>query len=173
VGFYPFAPVTAPPSGPAGGVLAGTYPNPGWAEAGPVGFTPANPTGTTSLTQVMMGLGSSCTYTPGSSGLVLVVVTFGFYTLTGATSVTLSGQYGTGAAPANGAAVTGTLFGGTAAETYGGTEFATGSRQMAFTAVLSLTAGTTYWFDVAVATTTGADEAVIQNVSMAFAELPS
>ena len=139
--------------------------------AAPANYLPANPAGTVSTTQVMMGLG--ITYTPASSGLVLAMIAFGFYTLTAATSVVLSAQYGTGAAPANGAAVTGTLFGGNAAETYAGSEFATSSRPIAFMALLSLSAGTAYWFDVAVATTAAADEAVIQNVSAVVAELPA
>lgn len=31
MGFYPFAPLSGPPSGAAAGVLSGTYPNPGFA----------------------------------------------------------------------------------------------------------------------------------------------
>jgi hypothetical protein len=140
--------------------------------AAPAGFLPSNPSGTVSTTQVMMGVGATCSYTPASSGKVLVSVTCLFYTLTGATSIVLTGQYGTGSAPANGAALTGTLFGGNAAYDFAAAEFASSSRQGAFTALLSLTAGTAYWFDMALATTNASDQAVIQNVSMTVIELP-
>lgn len=141
--------------------------------AAPVRYGPANPAGTVSTTQVMMGLGSACVYTPASSGLVLVSAYTTFFTLVAASSVFLTGQYGTGAAPANGAAVTGTQFGGSAVPEYGGGSTAANARNVTLTDLLTLTPGEEYWFDFAVATNTAADEAELQGVVMVLAELPA
>src|SRR5258708_9986826 len=73
---------------------------------------PANPAGTVSLTAVMMGLGSTCAITTNSSGRVLVTMTGQARTATAAVSCTTGGRYGTGTAPVNGAAGTGSRFAG-------------------------------------------------------------
>lgn len=133
-------------------------------------FAPANPAPTSSTTEVMMGLGSTCSYTPASTGRVLVIVGLFATTATGLVSITAGGRFGTGTAPANGAAVTGTAFGPVADPAirapaigqFGG---------MPFSAVLSLTAGTTYWFDLAVSTANASDAASVANVTVSIAEL--
>jgi hypothetical protein len=139
----------------------------------PAVFTPADPTGTTSTTQVMMGIGA--TYTPSSSGLVQAVLSCGYGSLTGQTNQKITGQYGTGSAPANGAAVTGTRWGTGEVLQWkvGGGTSAGDVNALSLTDILTLTPGTTYWFDVALATTTGADQGFVQGIKLILVELPA
>jgi hypothetical protein len=126
----------------------------------------ASPTGTTSATLVMMGL--AATITPAVSGKV-------FMTLSGsiANSATTGGAatrlcYGTGAAPANGAAVTGTQVGGTASRGILGVTTAV-PVSLSFI-VSTMTVGTTYWIDAALLAQT-AGTASLQNVTISAFEL--
>lgn len=146
----------------------------GSVQAAPAGFSPANPTATSSTSLVMMGLGGKCHYTPTGSGLVLVNVTGGFYTQTSAANITLGGRYGTGTAPAHGASATGTRYGGAADQLFKQPALS-GSAAVPFalTALLSLTENSTYWFDLALCTSNSSDVAAVQNISMTMAELPS
>lgn len=137
--------------------------------AAPAVCQPAAPAATASTTLVMMGLGATCTYTPASSGKVLVNVTGSVYINTTVVNVSLAVYYGTGTAPANGAAATGTVLGNSSSKVHPGTGAPAGV-PVAFTDVLSLTAGTVYWFDFAIATNNAADTAGVQNVSMTFVE---
>lgn len=119
-----------------------------------------------------MGLGAICTYTPRSSGLVQVTITGMGLTNTSNVNWTLGCRYGTGTAPANGAAVTGTIFGSLGdqpAKNIGGGIPA----YFAFTALLALTPSTAYWFDLALSTASASDQAALLNVSMVLAELPA
>lgn len=142
------------------------------AQAAPAGFTPANPTGSTSTSLVMMGLGSTCTYTPASSGIVLVNVT-GYGTTLGAVAqLGVGARYGTSTPPVNGTAVTGTRFGGIGDGQIRPTA-ASFSEAFAFTGLLTgLIPATTYWFDVAISTSNPADAGTISSVSMTMVELP-
>lgn len=113
------------------------------------------PTGTTSGTPVMMGLGATCKITPVTSGRVRM----GIRGALGNTAATITSnsqfKYGTGTAPANAAASTGTSVGGN----IGVTSPAGASAVSAFAqeAVLSgLTVGTQYWFDIALGVNAGA-----------------
>jgi hypothetical protein len=136
-------------------------------------FTPAAPTGTTSLTRVMMGLGSTCKYTPASTGKVLVMITANPYVLTGAVFLLISALFGTGTAPANAAAETGTAIGANPANTRPASTGTNVPSMFAVSVVLTgLTAGTQYWFDLSLATSNAADQANLENVCMSFAELP-
>jgi len=110
-------------------------------------FTPANATGTTSTTFVMMGYGSTVSVTPASTGRLLIIACASTNANANPGFAYTQIQYGTGAAPSNGAAVTGTsagpiiIFSGNNA----GQRFTSCS-----TAVVSgLQIGTAYWIDLA------------------------
>jgi hypothetical protein len=121
----------------------------------------ASPTGTSSTTEVMMGL--STTFTPVSTGNVLVRITGVGSTATGAANFGLEGRYGTGTAPSNGVALTGTGFpqgvltlrGAVAS---GPTSFLVEAK------ITGLTVGTAYWFDLALKTSNASDAASVTNV---------
>jgi hypothetical protein len=159
---------------------AGTWGSPvarflsGSVQAAPAGFNPANPTGTSSTSLVMMGLGGKCSYTPTGSGHVLVNVTGGFSTQISAANVSLGGRYGTGTGPAHGAAATGIRYGGSTDQLFRQPALS-GSAVVPFalTALLSLTENSTYWFDLVLCTSNSSDIASVQNISITLAELPS
>src|SRR6266849_2311806 len=105
----------------------------------------AAPTGTTNTTGVMMGLAGAIT--PAHSGNVLLIVN-------GTTSdgASLQIRYGTGAAPTNGAALTGTTVGNNIADN----NPVTNKIPFSVQAVVSgLAVGTAYWVDVGLAAVTG------------------
>jgi hypothetical protein len=109
--------------------------------ATPNTFTPNDPAGTSSATAVMMGLGSTVNFTPKTYGSVMLTLD-GLMT-NASDNMYLTIAYGTGAAPVNGAAASGTAVGSTLYY-YGGTAF---SKAVIIT---GLTPGTAYWFDAQV-----------------------
>lgn len=117
------------------------------------------PTGTTSASAVMMGLGSSFALTPlaaGGTGVVSVMIMGWASTTTSGATVQIGLRYGTGAAPANGAAVTGTSAYTTQDVLL--TTATTGSPAIPYTIfaeITGLVAGTAYWFDLPVSTSGG------------------
>jgi hypothetical protein len=107
--------------------------------------SPADPTSTTSTTGVMMGLGSTCTITPAYSTRAQVNFYGDYFNSTNNNGLTLKIRYGTGTAPANGGASTGTqlantLFGNVPSIGVG-IPFSQGG------IITGLTPGTTYWID--------------------------
>lgn len=142
-------------------------------KAGPVSAQayPANPAATASLTLVMMGLGSSCTITPGSSGKVLINMTGDIATNTAPVVANYGGRFGTGTAPGNGVAVTGTRFGSSTNDKSARPAASPGSLPWAITDLLTLTPGTAYWFDIALDTAVAADTAVIGSISFTALEI--
>jgi hypothetical protein len=121
-----------------------------------VSYKPSNPAGTTSTTAVMMGLGATCTFTPNTTGKVRVTICGTWYSNAGPDQGTISGRYGTGTAPANGVASTGTRFGtGSSDWTIKAASSGFGV-PFSFTEILALTAGDTYWVDLAESVTSGA-----------------
>jgi hypothetical protein len=140
--------------------------------AAPVNVKVAAPASTVSTTLVMMGCGTTAAYTPASSGLVYVQVTGAVNIATSTTNVLIGPRYGTGTAPANGAAVTGTRFSWSADDGLRpGSTGANGGATLALGDLLSLTPGVPYWFDVAIATQNGSDAASLVNLSFTFMEL--
>ena len=111
---------------------------------------PSDPTGTTSTTGVMMGLAGALTPRVGKI----------FYCVNGTIKDSITGdgaqvrlRYGTGTAPTNGAALTGTSVGSLLRYVE-----AAGTEEAPFSScavVTGLTAGTAYWLDVELAAITG------------------
>lgn len=129
--------------------------------------TPADPTGTTDATGKMMGLAGSIT--PQATTRICLTISGDILNATAigdGASVQL--RYGTGSAPANGDALTGTAVGGkvqyVASTTAGKSPFSLTS------IITGLTATTAYWLDVGVAAITGG-AAAIENVTIAAFEL--
>lgn len=121
------------------------------------------PTGTTSTSDRMMGLGGTCTLTPTKTGR-LKVEFVGLLESTGGYSSTAKVFYGTGAAPANGAAATGTQIGNRATIAGAGTT-SLSSMFKGGGLVTGLTPGTAYWFDLALSTSNAANTAGVNILS--------
>jgi hypothetical protein len=123
------------------------------------------PAATSSPTAVMMGLGSAWFFTPSSTGKAMVIIS-------GDAANSLNGgftyqiRYGTGAAPANGAALTGSP-GSATATNVPSTGFAVPfSTQFVAT---GLALGTPYWFDLALAVF-GSGAASLTNLTISALE---
>ncbi len=113
--------------------------------------TPANPTGTTSMVGVMMGLAG--TFTPATTGRMQITITGNASSNTNNGGATFQIRTGTGAAPANAAALTGTARGvANSAESSSSSDFLPFCAQAI---VSSLTLGTAYWIDLSLAAATG------------------
>lgn len=116
--------------------------------------SPANPTGTTSATQVMMGLGSTCTLTPVYSTRIHLMFQGSLNNAVTAAGSTTQARFGTGTAPTNGAAATGTTVGNTVISAVNPAAYL-----VPFSAggiITGLTVGTAYWFDLGLSGTSGA-----------------
>jgi hypothetical protein len=135
------------------------------------GFKPSDPASTVSTTLVTMGLGSTCAFTPGATGKVLVTVAGVFTTATGSVNMTIAGRYGTGTAPANGAADTGTAFGSSAAPSFHPPGTAVNGAFTVTGLITGLTVGTAYWLDLSVKTSNASDAASVSNLSVTVVEL--
>ena len=129
--------------------------------------TPADPTGTADATGKMMGLAG--TITPRVTGRILVTVSGTIFNATAiADGASVQLRTGTGAAPANGAALSGTTAGG--ASKYVASTTA-GKVPFALTAIISgLTLAVAVWIDVGLAAITGGT-AQISDVSIAALEV--
>ena len=128
--------------------------------------SPTNPTGTTSTTAVMMGVAGSIRMQ--GSKRILIMISGDISNDTTTDGVTARLSYGTGTAPVNGAALTGTQVGTAVSFTA-----LTGVLTVPFAiqAIVSgLTLGTLYWIDLAVAAVTGGTSSV-SNLSVSVIEL--
>jgi hypothetical protein len=126
------------------------------------------PTATTSTTGVMMGLAGIIT--PVRSGKVFIAISGRMNNSTVNNGCDLQIYYGTGAAPANGAALTGTAIGGLAK--LSGTNGAGYFYPFSLSAVITgLTLGTPIWVDLKQAAVTGGS-ASAANIGVSAFELP-
>lgn len=143
----------------------------GLTATSPASAVPSNPTATSSTSLKMMGLAVAFTPT-NQAPQVLVIITGVAATATAAQAVTVGGRYGTGAAPANAAAVAGTRFGAAADPVIGPAAGIAAGIPFTLAAVLTLAPGVAYWFDLAVATGNTNDAASVTAIGVTIAELP-
>ena len=129
--------------------------------------SPANPTGTTDTTGKMMGLAGAITL--AASGKLLITITGTIFNTTAiADGGKVQIRYGTGTAPANAAALTGTAAG--SLQRYITATTAEVAPFSVSAAVAGLALGT-YWIDVGLAAITGGT-ATITDVHIVAVELP-
>lgn len=142
---------------------------------------PSNPAATTSATYQMQGLGvagaNAWSVTPQSTGRLLVIVE-GDMTGINTATVTTQLSFGTGAAPANAAAVTGTQVGsqptltpitGILTTPFTLTWVITGLAVPSVSSSGVTAAGTPVWLDIALKSTSGA--ASVSNLSIVVVEI--
>lgn len=132
--------------------------------------TPADPSTTTNGTGVMMGLAGAIK--PMKSGKVMIIVSGNIDNNTIGDGAQTQIRYGTGTAPTNGAALTGTAVGGLAKINNPLLALlVAGSGNFTCNAIVSgLTLGTTYWIDQSLARITGGT-ARLTNISLSVVEL--
>jgi hypothetical protein len=135
--------------------------------AASVSFNPANPAATASTTFVMMGLGSTATYTPIKTGRVEVTVSYILANGTINDGVTALAAFGTGVAPVNGAAFSGTTFGPTVTTT---SLVAAQQVGYCFTFTVTMTVGVANWVDLQLKAVTGGSASAVACVFQ-FAEV--
>jgi hypothetical protein len=146
--------------------------------------SPTNPTGTNNSTGLMMGL--AVAFTPVKTDAKFKVIVSGNCTNDDTTTVAsavggkMQIRYGTGAAPANAAALTGTAVGGLiscarmAITTTGGevTGVTTGLHAFSLNAIVELSgAPVAQWVDISLAQIGGAGIASVSNLSVSIVEL--
>jgi len=130
---------------------------------------PVDPGQTGSSTGVMMGLAAA--FTPIASGVAEVVITGDISNDTAPNGGQVQIRYGTGAAPANGAALVGTTLGQLVK--YDPITPSTASQRSPFAVsgiISGMTIGTAYWIDVSLANI-GGGNARIQDVTVNVFEL--
>lgn len=136
----------------------------------PIQAQPSNPGGTASATYVMMGLGTgggAITFTPNQSGRMLIFASGDVTQNTTADGAQFQLSWGTGAGPANGAAVTGNQIGPQPSMT-----FLTGVLTVPFAvqSAVNLQVGVLYWFDIALKALTGGS-ASLSNLGITIIEV--
>jgi len=129
---------------------------------------PSNPTANATVTPLMMGLGTTCKITPAFSTRVLFQIQGNILNATAGNGSITALRTGTGTAPANGAAVTGTQQ--TAVTTHVSSGANTQTEFNHVSIVSGLTAGTAYWFDMQLASS-AATSASITSITCQAAEL--
>lgn len=132
--------------------------------------SPANPTGTTSLTAVMSGLGTTCVITTTTRTRIRFTIGGQIANNTANDGARYQLAFGTGAAPANGAAASGTVFGTGAVvvNPQAAAAYAVGFSTSGI--AFGLAAATTYWFDIQLQAAVGGT-ATISNLGCNAEEL--
>jgi hypothetical protein len=127
--------------------------------------SPGSPSQTISTTPVMMGLAG--TITPGASGTVRVTIDGEVESVgvTGVANMTMTMRTGTGSAPANGVAVTGTQRGNSLITSAASATSSTIPFSLTRT-VTGLVVGTAVWLDIALNTNTSSDAASINSITI-------
>jgi hypothetical protein len=113
----------------------------------------AAPAGTASVTLVMAGL--AVPFQPTYSGQTFILIQFNHTSSVATDGGKVQCAFGTGAAPANGAAFSGTTFGSLKTFTSGTTTPTVEHGSCGGMVTLNPTAGTTYWIDVQFEAVTG------------------
>jgi len=145
-----------------------------WVAPANVQLTSASPAAPTATSPYkMQGLGA--TITPTKSGNILVIIsgTIGTTSTTAAAGIQYQLSYGTGTAPANAAALTGTQVGQVQKYTNPATATAIADVAVPFTTqavITGLAVGTTYWIDLAAETVGIANSGKLTNVSVSAIE---
>ena len=129
-----------------------------------------NPTGTTSTTLVMGGIGSACSITMKNSTRMLIVLTALLTNSTANDGVLFQIRFGTGTAPTNGTAVTGTGVGSNSFMVNNGNTANLSVSGTSTGIATGLTIGTTYWVDFAMEALTGGT-ATVNNTFCSMVEL--
>lgn len=112
-------------------------------------YNPSNPAGTTSATGVMMGLAGN--FAPATARMLVVVS--GYVSNVASAVVQLQLRYGTGTAPSNGNAPSGTAVGSLEHATASASNY---SMPFEVSAIITgLVASTTYWLDLVLLTSGG------------------
>lgn len=132
--------------------------------------TPSDPGTTTSGTGVMMGLAG--TLTPTRSGKIQIIISGTIDNSTLGFGAQTQIRYGTGTAPANGDALTGTAVGGLVKNINPSLALLIpGASPFSINAIVSgLTLGTAYWIDLSLARVTGGT-ARVRDISVSVVEL--
>lgn len=130
--------------------------------------TLVNPLGTSSTTGVMMGLGSTAFITPLYSTRAVLQFTGQVFNTTASDGAFGKLYFGSGTAPANGSAGSGTSLGNGPVLT--GCTAGTGYPFQMSVIATGLTPGTKYWFDLNLATITGGT-ASVQNLTFTAYEI--
>lgn len=150
----------------AGNITTGTVPAARLPAPGSVNGPVSNPLGTSNTALTMMGLGGAWTFTPNNTGKAIVIISGDATNTVSGSGFTWQIRYGTGAAPANGAALTGSV-GSSPATNIPPSGFAVPfSAQFVAT---GLALGTPYWFDLALAVL-GAGPASLTNLTVSALE---
>lgn len=172
------AAVTSTAAGSVGQVLTsqGAAADPTFTAAagGSSGTTGQNPTASPSGTGSMAGMGAAFAFTPTRNGRVLVTV-HGHVTIPAAAAagagLLMNLFYGTGTAPANGAAVTGTQATPALRAITGVPVTGLDQRPFVLIAMLTgLTVGTPYWVDMLTTQGLAAGGVTVNNVTFNYAE---
>ena len=160
---------------PAGGAAGtGLYKNTAtnfdfaWQAPTTLNGTPAAPAGTVSTVGVMCGLAQS--FTPQVTGKVLIIVTGRFATNVAGAYGLAQICYGTGTAPANGAAATGTLI-GTQCWAINALTISGVYTQFTCVAVVTMTMGTAYWIDLKQTSSSSSATLSISNLNVNAMEI--